>query len=198
MQSNLVNKLFKFCSVLDSKNEFEYSDKIFKIATNILAQTTNTRGYDPQNPLFTYTDPTNVERSEGIPGSGVMFLEDNLLSKLPDVPDRFKNIKMQDLTAWMSTIIPPFNPNNPVEISEFRRRIFPNIRRRDPAFWNDFKELMAVFNAFIFEKSFPSEITGDPATDQMIIDNMKKNISNAINSPIFSIINDELRNELIP
>jgi hypothetical protein len=98
----------------------------------------------------------------------------------------------------MSTIIPPFNPNNPVEISEFRRRIFPNLRRRDPAFWNDFKELMAVFNAFIFEKSFPSEITGDPATDQMIIDNMKKNISNAINSPIFSIINDELRNELIP
>lgn len=195
MDVNLLNQSLKFCSVLDSVNEFEKSDKVFKIAATILSQT---KGYDPANPLTPYTDPTNVERSEGIPGSEVVFLEDDLLQKIKDVPLRFKNIKMQDFTSWLSTFIPFFDPNQPQEIEEFRRRIFPNLRRRDPAFWADFKKLMNVLNAYLTEKSLPEEITGDPVKDESIKNRILQNVKNILGNPLMSVINDELDESLIP
>ncbi len=195
MNSNLLNKSFKFCSLLDEQEQFEKSDKIFKIATTILAQS---KGYDPANPLTPYTDPTTVERSEGIPGSGTVFFADDLLSRLEEVPARFKNIKMQDLTSWMSTMIPFFNPNNPQEIEEFRTRIFPNIINRDIEFWKDFKKLTVVLNKFILKKALPSEITGDPVVDQQIRDNMLDTVTNILGNPLMSVINDELDESLIP
>jgi len=198
MNPKAINKLLKFCSVLDSQNQFEKSDKVFRIATNILAQSTKSNtGYDPQNPLFTYTDPTNVERSEGIPGSGTIFLENDLLSILPGVPDRFKNIKMQDFTAWFANLIPAFDPNNLETITEFRTRIIPALIRKDPQLWSDLKELMKVFNAFIMEKSLPEKITGDPKVDKDIKDGFKKTYSDIVGSPVFSIINDVLNKDLI-
>jgi hypothetical protein len=195
MNSNLLSQSFKFCSVLDKEEQFEKSDKIFKVATIILAQS---KGYDPANPLTPYTDPTTIERSEGIPGSGTVFFADDLLSKLKGVPNRFKNIKMQELTSWMSTMIPFFNPNNPQEIEEFRTRIFPNIINRDIEFWKDFKKLTVVLNKFILEKALPSEITGDPVIDQQIKDNMLDTVANILHNPLISVINDELDSSLIP
>jgi hypothetical protein len=195
MNSNLLSQSFKFCSVLDKEEQFEKSDKIFKVATIILAQS---KGYDPANPLTPYTDPTTIERSEGIPGSGTVFFADDLLSKLKGVPNRFKNIKMQELTSWMSTMIPFFNPNNPQEIEEFRTRIFPNIINRDIEFWKDFKKLTVVLNKFILEKALPSEITGDPVIDQQIKDNMLDTVANILHNPLMSVINDELDSSLIP
>jgi hypothetical protein len=195
MNANLLNESLRFCSALDSVNEFEKSDKIFKIATIIISQS---KGYDSANPLTPYTDPTIVERSEGIPGSEVIFLEDDLFKKIEGVPLRFKNIKLQDFTAWLSTFIPFFDPNKPQEIEEFRRRIFPTLRRRDPAFWSDFKVLMRAFNAFLMEKSLPEEITGDPVQDEIIKERILKNIKNIVGSPLMSVINDELDSSLIP
>jgi hypothetical protein len=195
MNVNLLNQSLRFCSALDSVNEFEKSDKIFKIATTILSQT---KGYDPANPLTLFTDPTNVERSEGIPGSEVVFLEDDLFQKIKDIPERFKNIKMQDFTSWLSTFIPFFDPSKPQEIEEFRRRIFPTLRRRDPAFWADFKILMTKFNEYLTKRSLPEEITGDPVKDQIIKDRILQNIRNIVGSPIMSVINDELDESLIP
>lgn len=193
MNSNLINYSIRICSFLDSQGEFEKSDNIFKLASKAFAQI---KSYDPANPLTIFTDPENIEKSQGIPGSGTLFLQDNLLSTLPNVPDRFKNVKMQDFTAWLSTLVPFFDPNNEEEISNFRRNIFPRLRRSDPAFWSDFKVLMQVFNEFLVGKGIPNEITGDPVTDAQIKANILKNVRMTLDSPFVSVINDELRQEL--
>lgn len=193
MNANLFNFSIKICSLLDEQGEYERSDNIFKLASKTFAQV---KGYDPANPLTIFTDPENVEKSKGVPGSGTLFLKDNLLSTLPGVPDRFKNIKMQDFTAWLSTLVPFFDPNNPEELSNFRRNIFPRLRRSDPAFWNDFKTLIKVFNEFLIGKGIPSDLTGDPVVDAEIRNYILQNVRMTLDSPFVSVINDELRPEL--
>lgn len=193
MSNNLINYSIRICSFLDSQGEYERSDNIFKLASKTFAQV---KGYDPANPLTMFTDPENVERSKGVPGSGTLFLKDDLLSTLPSVPDRFKKIKMQDFTAWLSTLVPFFDPNNPEELSNFRRNIFPRLRRSDPAFWNDFKTLMKAFNEFLVGKGIPADITGDPVVDAEIRNYILQNVRMTLDSPFVSVINDELRQEL--
>jgi hypothetical protein len=193
MNSNLINYSIKICSILDAQGEYERSDNIFKLASKTFAQV---KGYDPANPLTMFTDPENVERSMGVPGSGTLFLKDDLLSTLPNVPERFKKIKMQDFTAWLSTLVPFFDPNNPEELSNFRRNIFPRLRRSDPAFWNDFKALMKAFNEFLAGKGIPADITEDPVINAEIRNYILQNVRMTLDTPFVSVINDELRKEL--
>ena len=79
MNTSLINYSIRICSFLDAQGEYERSDKIFKLASKTFAQV---KGYDPANPLTMFTDPENVQRSKGVPGSGTLFLKDDLLTPL--------------------------------------------------------------------------------------------------------------------